>query len=56
MASFAGGACVNALSDEGAEGARCALSAHELARLTAVEDACDPGNAFHLNHNIPPSP
>jgi FAD/FMN-containing dehydrogenase len=54
MTPFAGGAYVNALSDEGAEGVRRAYPAHKLARLVAVKDAYDPDNAFHLNQNIPP--
>jgi FAD/FMN-containing dehydrogenase len=52
---FAAGAYVNALSDEGASGVRRAYSEAKRARLTAVKDAYDPDNAFHLNHNIAPS-
>ena len=52
---FAVGAYVNALSDEGASGVRRAYSAAKRARLTAVKDAYDPDNAFHLNHNIAPT-
>jgi FAD/FMN-containing dehydrogenase len=52
---FASGAYVNALSDEGARGVRRAYSDAKRARLTAVKDAYDPENVFHLNHNIAPS-
>ncbi len=52
---FAAGAYVNALSDEGASGVRRAYSEAKLAHLTAVKDAYDPENVFHLNHNIAPS-
>ena len=52
---FAVGAYVNALSDEGAAGVRRAYSEPSCARLTAVKDAYDPDNVFHLNHNIAPS-
>jgi len=52
---FAGGAYVNTLSDEGASGVRRAYSDTQLTRLTAVKDAYDPDNVFHLNHNIAPS-
>jgi FAD/FMN-containing dehydrogenase len=52
---FAVGAYVNALSDEGASGVRRAYSAAKRARLTAVKDAYDPNNVFHLNHNIAPT-
>jgi FAD/FMN-containing dehydrogenase len=52
---FAVGAYVNALSDEGASGVRRAYSEAKRARLTAVKDAYDPDNAFHLNHNIAPT-
>jgi FAD/FMN-containing dehydrogenase len=52
---FAAGAYVNALGDEGAAGVRRAYSAPQRARLTAVKDAYDPDNVFHLNHNIAPS-
>jgi FAD/FMN-containing dehydrogenase len=52
---FATGAYVNALSDEGAAGVRRAYSQAKRARLTAVKDAYDPGNVFHLNHNIVPT-
>jgi FAD/FMN-containing dehydrogenase len=52
---FAAGAYVNTLSDEGASGVRRAYSEAKRARLTAVKDAYDPENVFHLNHNIAPS-
>ena len=52
---FAAGAYVNALSDEGASGVRRAYSDAKRVRLTAVKDAYDPDNVFHLNHNIAPS-
>jgi FAD/FMN-containing dehydrogenase len=52
---FAAGAYVNALGEEGAAGVRRAYSAPQRARLTAVKDAYDPDNVFHLNHNIAPS-
>jgi len=52
---FAAGAYVNALDDEGAAGVRRAYSAPQRTRLTAVKDAYDPDNVFHLNHNIAPS-
>jgi hypothetical protein len=52
---FAVGAYVNALSDEGASGVRRAYSGAKRARLTAVKDAYDPDNVFHLNHNIAPT-
>jgi FAD/FMN-containing dehydrogenase len=52
---FAAGAYVNALSDEGASGVRRAYSEAKRARLTAVKDAYDPHNVFHLNHNIAPT-
>ena len=52
---FAVGAYVNALSDEGATGVRRAYSEAKRARLTAVKDAYDPDNVFHLNHNIAPT-
>jgi hypothetical protein len=48
-------AYVNALSDESATGVRRAHSGTERARLTAVKDAYDPDNVFHLNHDIAPS-
>jgi FAD/FMN-containing dehydrogenase len=53
--AFAMGAYVNTLSDEGAQGLRRAYSDAKRARLTAVKDAYDPDNAFHLNHNIAPT-
>lgn len=52
---FSSGAYVNALGDDGAAGVRRAYSAAKLRRLTALKDAVDPGNVFHLNQNIPPS-
>jgi FAD/FMN-containing dehydrogenase len=55
LAPFASGAYVNTLSDEGAAGVRRAYPEAKLTRLTAVKDAYDPDNVFHLNHNILPS-
>jgi FAD/FMN-containing dehydrogenase len=55
LEQFASGVYVNALGDEGASGVRRAYSPAKLARLTALKDAVDPDNVFHLNHNIPPS-
>ncbi len=55
LAPFASGAYVNALSDEGEEGVRRAYPTRKLARLTALKDAYDPDNVFHLNQNIRPS-
>ena len=52
---FASGAYVNTLSDEGARGVSRAYSPDQLARLTALKDAYDPANVFHLNQNIRPS-
>ncbi|WP_448809973.1 FAD-binding oxidoreductase [Agromyces bauzanensis] len=52
---FASGAYVNVLGEDGVAGLRRAYSDEKLARLTAVKDAYDPGNVFHLNQNIPPS-
>jgi FAD/FMN-containing dehydrogenase len=52
---FATGAYVNVLTDEGASGVARAYPPHKLARLTALKDAYDPGNVFHLNQNITPS-
>jgi FAD/FMN-containing dehydrogenase len=52
---FASGAYVNVLGNEGAAGVRRAYSPGKLARLTALKNALDPDNVFHLNQNIPPS-
>jgi FAD/FMN-containing dehydrogenase len=52
---FASGVYVNALGDEGQAGIRRAYGTDKLARLTALKDRYDPGNVFHLNHNIRPS-
>ena len=55
LAPFASGAYVNVLGDEGAAGVRRAYSPAKLTRLTALKDAVDPDNVFHLNQNIPPT-
>lgn len=55
LAPYASGVYVNALSDDGADGVARAYPPAGLARLTALKDAVDPGNVFHLNHNIAPS-
>ncbi len=52
---FASGVYVNVLGDEGEAGVRRAYPAAKLARLTALKDAIDPDNVFHLNQNIPPT-
>lgn len=52
---FAVGAYVNTLSDEGASGLRRAYSDAKRAHLSAIKDAYDPDNVFHLNHNIAPT-
>jgi FAD/FMN-containing dehydrogenase len=52
---FASGAYVNVLGNEGAAGVRRAYPPGTLDRLTALKDAVDPDNVFHLNQNIPPS-
>ncbi len=52
---FATGAYVNALNDEGVAGIGRAYTPRKLERLTAVKDAYDPENVFHLNQNIRPS-
>jgi FAD/FMN-containing dehydrogenase len=52
---FANGVYVNVLGDEGTNGVRRAYPPEKLARLTALKDAWDPYNVFHLNHNIRPS-
>ncbi|NGN62604.1 FAD-binding oxidoreductase [Streptomyces sp. A7024] len=55
LSPFASGAYVNVLADEGSAGVRSAYRTEQLARLTALKDAWDPDNVFHLNHNIRPS-
>ena len=52
---FASGVYVNVLVDEGEAGVRRAYPAAKLARLTALKDAVDPDNVFHLNQNIRPT-
>jgi FAD/FMN-containing dehydrogenase len=52
---FAAGAYVNVLTDEGEAGVRRAYPKEKFARLVALKERYDPGNVFHLNHNIPPS-
>lgn len=53
--AYAGGVYVNTLNDEGRSGVRRAYPPAKLARLTALKDAYDPTNLFHLNQNIQPS-
>ena len=55
LTPYASGVYVNALTDEGAAGVQRAYPAAKLNRLTAIKDAYDPDNVFHLNQNIPPT-
>jgi FAD/FMN-containing dehydrogenase len=55
MEPFASGVYVNDLTDEGQAGIRRAYGPGTLARLAALKDRYDPGNLFHLNHNIRPT-
>ena len=52
---FASGVYVNVLGDDEVAGIRRAYPPEKLARLTALKDAFDPDNVFHLNQNIPPT-
>jgi FAD/FMN-containing dehydrogenase len=54
LAPYATGQYVNTITDEGQAGVRRAYSEAKLQRLTALKDAYDPDNVFHLNHNIRP--
>jgi FAD/FMN-containing dehydrogenase len=51
---FASGVYVNDLTDEGKAGIWRAYGPDTLARLAALKGRYDPGNLFHLNHNIRP--
>ena len=55
LETFASGEYVNVLGDDGVSGVRRAYPPAVLARLTALKDAFDPDNVFHLNQNIAPS-
>ncbi len=53
---FAAGAYVNAMGDDDVvTGVARAYPPAQLARLTALKDALDPDNVFHLNQNIAPT-
>lgn len=46
---------LNFTADEGADRVVAGLGADNLARLAALKSRYDPGNLFHLNHNIVPA-
>lgn len=50
------GRYINELSDAGAELSRASYGDAKLDRLRALKRAWDPGNVFHLNHNVEPAP
>ena len=52
---YASGVYVNDLTDEGQAGVRRAYGTGQIDRLAALKSQYDPGNIFHLNHNIPPA-
>ena len=53
---FAAGAYVNAMGDDDVvTGVARAYPPAQLTRLTALKDALDPDNVFHLNQNIAPT-
>jgi hypothetical protein len=52
---YASGVYVNDLTDEGQPDVRRAYGTGQIERLAALKDRYDPGNIFHLNHNIPPA-
>ena len=56
MAPYAHGVYVNNLGTEGAERVKAAYAPATYERLVALKDAYDPGNVFHLNQNVAPSP
>jgi hypothetical protein len=50
-----GGAFLNFLGDEGAEGIRAAFPPGKYARLVELKDKYDPTNFFRLNQNVTPT-
>jgi FAD/FMN-containing dehydrogenase len=52
---FARGAYVNFLADDDPGSARTAYPPATYARLGDLKRRYDPGNLFHVNHNIPPA-
>ena len=55
LSRFASGAYGNRVEGEAPSGDPRIYSPMKLARLTALKDAYDPDNVFHLNQNIAPS-
>jgi hypothetical protein len=51
----AGDGYINAASEHSGDAVRASYGDAKYERLTLIKAEYDPGNAFHLNANIPPA-